>query len=348
MSIDLDRLKFVPQPFHQSHSFCFWLHDLMLDIMLQAEHARVSDVQLQFTGEEQEREALSYADPIIFCLDTGRIEIAKRITINRIIIPLYGDALHFIYEGLRALEKRKYAVAFALLRKPFRYTLMFASWLLGDEDDFFTRLRTDPAEEFDERKLKPEDRRAILSKAIAGLDFSDCFGADVILEMAFDKKNARGLAQYFDKAAHLVTSNVGMRTERLNLNFIFKDPNDTDVYENVYPLLAYLLAYLLFLELATIGRIAKVRETYKRWMILAVIGSYESLFGGELNMVNHVNETWRDILSCHLCGAQLEIGREDALALFATERVTCKACRTEQQFLLFWLMNRFSGGEPSK
>ena len=36
-------------------------------------------------------------------------------------------------------EKRKFAVGYALLRKPLKENLLFLSWLLADQDDFINR-----------------------------------------------------------------------------------------------------------------------------------------------------------------------------------------------------------------
>jgi hypothetical protein len=234
LSIDPERLQHIPEKFWEQHSFCFWLHDMMADVMRQAEAARIATVNVRFKDEEEANNFAAADDPITFFLDNGRPDVAKRITMNHVVIPLYSDILHFVYEGLKALEKRKYAVAFSLFRKPFKYSLMFVTWLFADEDDFFDRLRTEPADSFDDRKITPEHKRELLRKAIALLPHNEFLDADVIYGMAFDRDNPRGLAQYFDKAAHPVTSYRSMRTENLNLNFIFKSPNDTDVYEGVY------------------------------------------------------------------------------------------------------------------
>lgn len=347
--IDSERLQNVPTEFQEQHSFCFWLHDMILDVMRQAEAARIADVKIEFKDEDEVRSFSAADDPVIFCLENGRVDTVKRIVMNQVVIPLYADALHFVHEGLRALEKRKYAVAFALFRKPLKYSLMFVTWIFADEEDFFQRMRTEPADSFDDRKLTSERRRELLQRAIAGLDYNTFLDADLIYGMAFDRNNARGLAQYFDKAAHLVTSHPAMRTENLNLNFIFKNPKDTDVYEGVYALLAYLLIYLLLLEVATIGRMAQVPSWYKKWLITASMSIHEGLFlEGSTNMIDHVNEVWHELLACVLCKSPLSITRENALRFFACERISCPKCKTEQQFPLFWIMSNFARGEPDE
>jgi hypothetical protein len=223
---------------------------------------------------------------------------------------------------------------------------MFATWLFADEDDFFRRLSIEPSVAFDERKVTPEQRLELLRRAIEQLPDNEFLDADTIVAMAFDRRNARGLAQYFDKAAHLVTSYPSMRTEDMNLNFIFKDPRDTDVYEGVYPLIAYLLMYLLRLELATIGKMRTVPGWYNDWTRMATLAPHGALFtdaGDEL--LSEVNEFLGEMLSCALCGSGMPITRENVLIAFSHERIRCPQCATEQQVPLFWLMSRFSKSE---
>lgn len=346
--IDPERLAHIPPEYHQQHSFCFWLHYLMVDVLRQAEAARIADVHFTFKDDAEEAAFVQADNPITFCLENDRVDVAKRIVINQVVIPLYSDALHFIYEGMRALEKRKYAVAFALFRKPFKYDLLFLTWLFADEDDFFARLKTEPAQAFDERKITAEQRIALLAKAISVLEYNDFLDASLIYEMAFDRGNPRGFAQYFDKANHLVTSSPAMRTENLNLNFIFKKPSDTDVYEKVYGLLGYLLVYLLFLQVDMTGRMASIPEWYRRWIATATLGTFEAVFEKSTIMIDHVNSTWDEMMVCVLCHQTYRVTAENALEFFSTEHIRCQGCGTEQQLPLFWLMSRFAKGEPAR
>ena len=100
---------------------------------------------------------------------------------------------------------------------------MFVTWLFADEDDFFTRLRISPPELFDERKISPERRVELIRLAIKSMDYTEVLDVSELLDaattygMVFGRANNQGLAQYFDKALHLVTSHPAMKTEGLNL-----------------------------------------------------------------------------------------------------------------------------------
>ena len=52
--------------------------------------------------------------------ETGRYDKERRIALNGISVALFADMLHFIFEGLRALEKRKFTVAFTVHDKIMR------------------------------------------------------------------------------------------------------------------------------------------------------------------------------------------------------------------------------------
>jgi hypothetical protein len=176
---------------------------------------------------------------------SGRTDVAQRIVVNQTVIPLFSDMLHFIYEALTCLERRKITVAFALLRKPLKYNLWFATWLWADEDDFYARMKSSPADDMDDQKIPAERRKELLNTAVQSFGDGTGLDGDVLYQIIFERGNAVGLAPYFDMAAHLVTTNKKIRTDRLNLNFIFKNPGDTDVYENIYYPLANVLMYLL-------------------------------------------------------------------------------------------------------
>ncbi|MBV8281745.1 MAG: hypothetical protein JO347_06745 [Candidatus Eremiobacteraeota bacterium] len=166
------------------------------------------------------------------------------------------------------------------------------------------------------------------------------YSGKLIYDMVFNRNNPRGLAIYFDKAAHPVTSyGKQMRTESLNLNFIFKNPADDDVYENVYFALAHLFSYLAFLQIALLRTMASVIPTYVNWMVLVVLGTYEALFGdGSSNCIDEVNETFGELLKCAACKKSILLSNEVAPAFYMDELIKCVNCGEEQTFPLFWLM----------
>lgn len=338
-----NRLELIPEAHREAHSFCFFVHDLMVKVIVQAEATKATHVTISLSDDEKAallESSQRDEDIVSFLVKNKREDDAQRIVLNSIIIPLYWDTLDFVYEALSALEKRKFTVALALLRKPLKYNLLHLSWLFADGSDYYGRLAKDPAIGFDERHISDKDRKAILSKAIAQLEFKDFFDADVIDGMAFDKTNPKGLAMYLDMANHLITGNRNMRTEDMNLNLIFKRRTDTDIYEGIYFLIGYLLMYLLLLAIEMIGRLASVPKWYRSWALFVTMGPFNAIFNNNVSLLEDLNLTWSEVMECSLCGERYSLGKENALSALATDYIQCPKCGSEQMFPLFWLMSK--------
>ena len=76
-----------------------------------------------------------------------------------------------------------------------------------------------------------------------------------------------------------MTEFSSIQTENYNLNFIFKNPEDNDVYENgTYRELATLLFFLNLLQIELYSRMRESSKKYQDWMIFTSTGAFETLF----------------------------------------------------------------------
>lgn len=343
--IDPERLAYVPERYHVKHSFCFWIHDLIADGLRQAEAARAANVHVIFRDDEDKKAFEAAPDIITYAFESDRLDLARRIALNQSVIPLYADALHFMFEGMSMLEKHKHTVSIALFRKPLRQNLLFLTWIFADEHDYFSRFHADASNLGDSRTLTPERIKELLKAANAKLKVK--FDTDLIYKMIFDKRNESGLGHYFDQALHLVTNHAAIKTENLNLNMIFTAPSNDDIYDGIYHVLAYVFMYLLFLEVEMFGQMTKVPEFYRQWLDTATWTAYDAVFGDSSRTVDEFNAGGGELLTCILCKKPLLLTRENALDFFAAERITCPHCKTFQGFPLYWLMARMDGDEAS-
>jgi hypothetical protein len=294
--MDVERLSLIPVRFRAHHEFCFHLHDTMVAVLQEARMHGIGDVEV--TLEEEDQARAFQDDPIASLLENGKRDDAKRIVLNQVTIALYSDLLHFLYEGLTALAKRKFSVAFALLRKPLKESMMFASWVCADEEDFFDRLLRSPADHMEEKDL-PESRRLdLLRAAVSNLPLTSISDAQLIYDIVFNRKLDSGLAPLFDKAMHLVTSRGRLyRTEELNLNFIFKNPGENDLFEIIYPRLAYVSLYILSLQITLFSRMRSINESFTQWVLTSALGAYHALFAnGHSPLVNALNKVLHEFL----------------------------------------------------
>ncbi|NKC14113.1 MAG: hypothetical protein GKR94_18590 [Gammaproteobacteria bacterium] len=121
----------------------------------------------------------------------------------------------------------------------------------------------------------------------------------MLYEVALNRGNESGLAGLFDRATHLVTRYRQIQAEAYNLNFIFKNLFDDDVYEEgTYPALAMLLLFLNLMQIELYGRMREPSKQYLNWMLFTTIGTFEALFTtGQSNMVRFVNQNLRASLT---------------------------------------------------
>ena len=347
--IDPDRLALIPPRHRVQHEFCFYIHDVMVNLLKEAETHRVSTVQYRFKDNAEAEAFKKRNDPISFFIENGQRDVAMQITLNQVNLALYADLLHFVHEALKALEKRKFVVAFALLRKPLKQSLMFATWMCADAQDFFTQLERSPADYMEEKDLPKERRLELLKMAIARLENPDLLDAQTIYDIVFDKNLKTGLAPLFDKAAHLVTSRgVLVKTEVLNLNFIFKNLGDNDLYDTVYLRLAYILIYLMLLQVTLYSRMQGIEKRFSDWILLTSLGAYQSLFvKGRSPLINSLNKALAEFLTCPHCRTDLKIKKSYAARFFVTQELHCQRCNADHHFPLFWLLSKsqwsFSG-----
>ena len=339
-----DRLLHVPKRYHARHEFCFHLHDLMAGLLVHTEKTQAGRVS--FTIKEGDRDALGRSAHVLdFLADSGREDVERRLVINHMSIALYSDMLHFIYEALRALEKRKFAVAFSLLRKPFKEGMLIAAQMCVDEEIFHTRLKTDAANLLNRKELNETRTRQLLNDAIAvAYKGPTIVQADVIYEVVFDRKNDFGLARLFDKATHLITENRHIRTEDYNVNFIFKNPSDNDTYAGAtYQQIAMILQFLALMQITLYGRMTEISRRHRNWLLFTSLGTFEALFGsGSAGIIRFVRSAFSQFLECAVCGERMRLRKADAPRLFIAERIKCSECGMDQGFPFGWLLGKIN------
>ncbi len=299
-------------------------------------------IKFSIESEEDRRLLASGIHILDFLEKSGRSDLERRAVINHLCIALYADMLHFIYEGLRALEKRKFAVAFTLLRKPFKEGMLIAAQMCADEPAFFDKMKSDAKNLLNRREFDEAGIKALVDAAIKACRGASFVKAEPIYDAAFNRGNDLGLAGLFDKATHLVTEFTKIQTENYNINFIFKNPEDNDVYQRgTYALLAMLLLFLNLMQIQLYSRMRESSEKYQNWMIFTSIGAYEALFKpGRSRMTAFVNQHFKEFLECPVCEKPLKIKKTDAPRLFIGETIDCQNCFTSQHFPFGWLLSK--------
>ena len=340
--IEPGRLENIPEKYRAQHEFCFHLHDLMVALLVQMEIQKAGHIKFEIESEE-DRQLLSSGIHILDFLDkSGRGDLERRAVVNHVCNALFADMLHFVYEALRALEKRKFTVAFSLLRKPFKEGLLIVAQMCADEVGFFDKMKTDAKNLLNRRELDEAGIKELLRRAIAACRGASFTNANALYDATFNLQNDLGLAGLFDKATHLVTEFKRNQTEDYNLNFIFKNPQDDDIYSGgSYSQIAMLLLFIHAMQIELYGRMREPSKKYQNWMLFTSLGAFEALFTkGRSRMTDFVNREFSEFMQCPICQTQLRIKKSDAPRLFIGERLDCGHCHANQHFPFGWLLSK--------
>jgi hypothetical protein len=343
-----DRLQNIPKRHWAAHEFSFYLHDLIAHLTSAAEQSGAGRIQVKLETEKDVEALKTASNPIDFLSATGRTDEERRLMVNHICAALLPDMLHFIHAGLTALEKRKFTLAFACFRKPFNEGLPLIALLCADEEDFFTKFKSDPVGFLDGGKFNRPTKRLAIEAAIAKCSDASFMSADVLYAYLFDFKNPSGFAGLFDKAMHLVTKNPNIKMEAYNLNFIFKDPRQNDIYESSYQGLSYVLLCIHLMQIELLKRMHFPADDYLKQLNIKALGAYEALFlKGRSKIASGMNETLGGLMKCPVCHERVRIRKRTAPMFFVTENLECDQCGHVSQFPLAWLMSNHADDEAN-
>lgn len=339
--IHQDRLMLMPPQYWAAHEFCFRMHDQIAELLVQYEasgaHNWVIDA---FKKVLDQSPSISGEINILQVMKEKKlVGMYKHHIVSHLVLGLTSDMLHFIYEALICFEKRKFAVGYALLRKPLKENLLFLVWILADLDDFITRFEAD-----NYRSLNgstEEQRLKLFSKAIARLTIKDSFDPSSINSTIYSKTNAEGFEPIWQRASHLVTSQGALlKTEDYNINFIFNNPASDHHYEFLYSELPRIMIFTVQVTLECFALFLQANEKTVSHLIISTMGCYEALFlpSRKQPVAHLLNKHFKPFLKCIHCEAPLRITKKNAPSAYLHEKIVCKTCGLPSDFPFYWLM----------
>lgn len=311
----------------------------MLHLLVEVEGLNIRSDKFDLSDGEIDLENVDPDRLFEHLLRSKHRQKASRLMLNHVLVALVSDYLNFVYEGLIALSKRKFTVGLALLRKPFKENLLHIAWMLADTDEYFEKFEADPAKFMESRRTDSALRAKVMSRALENCILSDSFDTTVIERLIYEKNDPSGLAMLFDKATHLVTGARALRTEPMNLNFIFKDPRDNDIFESAYSSIALVLMYSFAIFASELEKVAPLDKQYVRRRLLNAFMVYQSLFiRGAPTLYRVLERHLGDLLKCSVCKAVLKARKSQIPRLLVAERLLCRSCSADVDIPILWLM----------
>jgi hypothetical protein len=254
---------FLPRYLNRAHELCLLHHDVLVEILRSGQAHGAFEERFQFRSEA-DRKAFDEAGDVFAWLEQTRTLVERGRFIRRTVFPaLLSDFLHFVYEALAASRKAKLTVTYALLRKPLQVSLGVLETLAVSPEEFVRTLSEDPL------GLRPAKAGGVdhhikrVAKVLSLLNEEDRFDPEFLAQLRYDKSCEDSFDGTCNKAMHLFTQHEAIRTERLNINFVFTndDGRQTQWYF-IYSRLPYILYYARLLIEHLFAEFSRTDPTY--------------------------------------------------------------------------------------
>lgn len=254
---------FLPDEFMLGHELCFLLHDFLAELLRSAEAERVFTKKVLFADEPDRRAFEESADVLEWFEKTGRVSERAEFFRLTVFPGLLSDFLHFIYEALESSRKAKLNVSYALLRKPIQENLFLLEVIASDLAGFSERFVENPL------RLRSQKAGGVEAHARRIASVLQTFGADTrfdssyLAQLRYDKSTEDGFDGICNTAIHLFTEHEAIRTEKMNINFIFSGwDSKLTQWGYLYSRLPYLLSYAHCLVEQVFGSFQKSDDVY--------------------------------------------------------------------------------------
>jgi hypothetical protein len=258
---------FLPREHLHAHELCFLLHDFLLELLGSAEQHGFFAERFEFR-DENDRKAFEQTDDVFAWFEaTGRT--AERTGfLRRTVFPaLLSDFLHFLYVSLEASRRGNLAVAYALLRKPLQEGLFLFEAIAADLGQFAECLLENPLLLRSQKAGGVDVHVKRIAKIIEHVDARDRFDAAYLAQLRYDKNAEDGFDGICNKAVHLFTEHPAIRTEKMNINFIFSNLDaKRSQWAYLYSRLPYVLTYAHLLVEYVFGSMHRSDDEYTGYM----------------------------------------------------------------------------------
>jgi quinol monooxygenase YgiN len=235
----------LPAGHKAAHELCFIVHDVMAQLLVSGRKASAFKTTIEFR-DEADRLAFEKADDIFGWLEKSRrVDERATVLVTTVFPAVLGDMLHCFYEALETSRKGKLNITFMLVRKPLQESLFVLESVIADRNGFAEKLTSDPTSLWSQKAGGLEVHSTRIQKVLDVIGEGNRFDADYIARLRYDKAARDGFDGICNKAIHLFTNHRAIRTEPLNINFIFSDMESTlTQWSYLYSRLPYLLVYM--------------------------------------------------------------------------------------------------------
>jgi hypothetical protein len=258
--------RFLPQEFDAAHQLCFVIHDVMVQMIMSGEEGNVFNATVDFkdTDEGDRISELEDIDQVFSWLDEeGRSEDKAKILQATVLPAILSDMMHCYFEALETSRKGKLGISYMLIRKPLQESLYVLESIVLDKLEFSELLSSKPQKLGSHNSGGVTGHEKRVTEVLSKLNLASRFNPKYISQLRYDKKEEDSFDGICNKAMHLFTSHDAIRTERMNINFIFSgEDQKISQWNYLYSRLPYLLMYTLFVVEHIMERVAPTTKKY--------------------------------------------------------------------------------------
>ena len=338
---DLSRARRKPKPglwrlpprHAFAHDYCFLLSDTLGWFIKEAVAADAFSVSisLEHLSSEERSEFVSGelegAELARWLEEHGFTDAVNDLTEREVIRGVITDAAQFIYEALRCSEKGKLTVAFALLRKPLRESLLLLELLLTDREEFLRLLSTDTSELGIYSLPKSGRALPIIESAVKAVGRQQAFLPSFLYGLRYAKHQHFSLESIWSKATHLVTTDKHFATEPNNLNFIFSDAAaEQSQWDDLYRKLPFLLFYFVDIAAALVSRMVGPDNLEDRGRRAREVGFALTTYFQPPIKPFAVSPLAGFMAPCPLCGNIMLDSIEAIVEIYSDSTASCQSC----------------------
>jgi len=235
---------FLPDYLVPAHNLCFLHHDVLVELLRSGEEVGSFDQTFEL-HDEADRQAFERAVDVFEWMENTKRKGERVALLRRTVFPaVLSDFLLFVYEALETSRKAKLNVSYALLRKPLQESLFLLETIATDADRFASHLMLDPLQLRAQKAGGLDAHTKRIAAVLCALEDGDRFDPAYLAQLRYDKMSEDGFDGLCNLAVHLFTEHKAIRTESLNINFVFSGWDDKlSQWHFLYSRLPYLLSY---------------------------------------------------------------------------------------------------------
>jgi hypothetical protein len=217
----------------------------MTQLLVSGQRARAFYVSFDLPDEAAKREFENSSDIFEWLEKYRPPEDRANVLVTTMFPAILSDMLHCFYEALETSRKAKLGISFMLLRKPLQESLYVLEAVIADRSDFAQKLTEDPIKLWSQGIGGREAHARNIQKVLDTVGESDRFDPSYLAQLRYDKSAEDGFDGICNKAMHLFTGHESIKTEKMNINFIFSNwDSKLTQWSYIYSRLPYLLVYM--------------------------------------------------------------------------------------------------------